>query len=499
MPHRPAGFEKAISDDLSPSPPTRLAPLPFRVLLCQPRFVDHTLPSVSQLVTHPGTERLLIRFSRDGVMQGFRDILAELQRAVAQGQPIDPMDLEADTVLARLESRLAATDDAWLRQVVNATGDVLHSGLGRALLPTVATEAIVRAATRPTTIEYDLSQGEHGRREQSVEHLLMDLTRSEAATVVNNNTAALFLGLSVLASGKDVLVSYADLNRSADTLTLRELVTASGAELKTVGRATGVRAEDYEEAITARTGVILNMDTGDSRYGRAEQHVELADLVSIAHARKIPVMETLGRGTFVDLSRYGLPKEPVVAERIACGTDVVTFSGDTFVGGPQAGLIVGSVACVGSLRRHTLHRALQCSKFTIAALEATLRLYRESACVVQEIPTLRAMTRPLRDIEDTARCALPALVSALGAGFRVTLQDGTSQMGRGTPHTNEVPTKILVVQHDYMGGHRIAGRFRQASPPIIGRVEDDLFILDARTIFDPLDMVPNWTDELNID
>jgi len=460
--------------------------------------VEHLLPSIGQLVAHPATERLLIRFNREGVMQGFHDILSELRRAIDQGQAIDPVDLEADAVVARLESRLAATDDAWLRQVVNATGDVLHNGLGRAVLPVAARDAMLRAASRATTIEFDLSQGEHGRREQSVEHLLMDLTAAEAATVVNNNTAALVLALSALASGKQVLVSGADLARAGDSMNLQELARASGAEIAVVGETNGAGVAEYETAIGARTGLILSMDTVDTRYGRSSRVAELADLVALGQKHRIPVMENLGRGTFVDLSRYGLPKEPVVAERIARGADVVICSGDKFVGGPQAGLVVGRANYVSQLVRHPLHRALQCGKCTIAALEATLRLYRESACVVQEIPTLRAMTRSLREIDDTAKRALPALVSALGSGFRVSVEEGTSLIGAGAPHASEIPTKLLVVQHDYMGGHRIAGRFRQANPPIVGRVEDDLFILDARTIFDPLEMVPNWTDELNL-
>jgi L-seryl-tRNA(Ser) seleniumtransferase len=200
-------------------------------------------------------------------------------------------------------------------------------------------------------------------------------------------------------------------------------------------------------------------------------------------------------GAFVDLSRYALPKEPVVEERVALGSDVVIFSGSAVVGGPEAGLVVGTARWTGAIGKHGLHRLLQCDKLTIAALEATLRLYRESACIAQEIPTLRAWTRPLREIEDTASRVLPALVSALGPGFQVSVQDDLSRMTEDA-WSSTIPTKVIVVEHDFLGGHRIAGRFRQTRPPIVGRVEDDRFILDARAIFDPLDLVPNWTDEL---
>jgi L-seryl-tRNA(Ser) seleniumtransferase len=207
-------------------------------------------------------------------------------------------------------------------------------------------------------------------------------------------------------------------------------------------------------------------------------------------------MEDLGSGALVDLSRYNLPKEPVVAERIALGADIVTFSGDKLLGGPQAGLVVGRTALVKQMAANPLHRALRCGKLTVAALEATLRLYRESACIAHAIPTLRLFTRPLSDIENIAQRALPALASALGTGFRVSVQDSTSQIGSGALPTEEIPTKVIAIEHDFMGPHRIAGRFRQARPPIIGRIADDKFLLDARTIFDPLDLVPNWSGEL---
>jgi L-seryl-tRNA(Ser) seleniumtransferase len=205
-------------------------------------------------------------------------------------------------------------------------------------------------------------------------------------------------------------------------------------------------------------------------------------------------MEDLGSGALIDLSSYGLPKEPVVAERIAHGADLVTFSGDKVLGGPQAGIVAGKAVWLESINRNPLHRALRCGKLTIAALEATLRLYRESTAVTQDIPALRAFTRPLAEVEDTARRALPSLASALGSEYRLSVQDSTSQMGSGALPTNDIPTKVIVVEHDSMAAHRIAERFRHARPPIIGRVKDSRFLLDARAIFDPLDLVPHWAD-----
>ena len=454
------------------------------------------LPAISRLLAHPDTERLLVRFNREYVVQGFRDILDELRRAIGQGHPVDPASLEDEAILNRLESRLGASEESGLQRVVNATGTVLHTNLGRALLARAATEAVVRAATEAVNLEYDLAQGERGRRDQRIEDLLMGLTGAEAATVVNNNAAAVLLVLNTLASGKDVIVSRGELVEIGGAFRIPEIMARSGAVLKEVGTTNRTHPSDYEAAITERTGLLMKVHTSNYRIVGFVAEVGLPELVAIGRTHGIPVMEDLGSGALIDLSRYGMPKEPVVAERIAIGADIVTFSGDKVLGGPQAGLVVGKAPLVHQIGRNPLHRAVRCGKLTIAALEATLRLYRESACITQDIPALRAFTRPVAEIEDVARRALPALASALGVGFHLALHDSTSQMGSGSLPTEEVPTRVIVIEHDYMGAHRIAGRFRQARPPIIGRVKDDWFVLDARTILDPLDLVPNWTDEL---
>ena len=453
------------------------------------------LPSVSRLLAHPRAERLLIRFNREYVVQGCRDILDELRSALGDGH-VDAAVLEDDSILARLEARLAGSAEATLQRVVNATGTVLHTNLGRALLPPTAIDAVVQAASHPINLEYDLAQGDRGQREMAVESLLMDLLGAEAATVVNNNAAAVLLALNTLASGREVIVSRGELIEIGGAFRIPDIMARSGAILKEVGTTNRTHVSDYDNAITDRTALLLKVHTSNYRVVGFVADVGLAELVGIGRRRGIPVMEDLGSGALVDLSQYNLPKEPVVAERISLGADLVTFSGDKVLGGPQAGVVVGRTALVRQMASNPLHRAVRCGKLTIAALEATLRLYRESACIAHAIPTLRMFTRPLADIENIAQRALPALASALGAGFRVSVQDSTSQIGSGALPTEEIPTKAIAIEHDFMGPHRIAGRFRQARPPIIGRVADDKFLLDARTIFDPLDLVPNWSDEL---
>jgi L-seryl-tRNA(Ser) seleniumtransferase len=450
------------------------------------------LPAVSRLLAHPRTERLLVRFNREYVVRACRETLDQLRRAAAHGDELDPAALDADAILGAVESRLGAADTDGLQRVVNATGTVLHTNLGRALLPQAAMDALLRAGAHPVNLEYDVAQGERGRREQVIDALLTELTGAEAATVVNNNAAAVLLALNTLATGKEVLVSRGELIEIGGAFRIPEIMARSGAILREVGTTNRTHAADYEDAITEQTALLLKVHTSNYRIVGFVADVDLGDLVSIGRRHSVPVMEDLGSGALVDLSRYGLPKEPVVGERIALGADLVTFSGDKVLGGPQAGLVAGKAALVTQLARNPLHRALRCGKLTIAALEATLRLYRESASIADDIPALRAFTRPIAEVEETASRALPALASALGPGFHVTVDEGTSQIGSGALPIEEIPTRVLVVEHDELEAHHIAAKFREAKPPIIGRVKDGRFLLDARTIFDPLELVPNW-------
>jgi L-seryl-tRNA(Ser) seleniumtransferase len=452
------------------------------------------LPAVSRLLAHPRTERLLVRFNREYVVRGCRDVLAELRHSLSSGHPFDAQSVHLESILTRLESRLFDTGDPGLQRVVNATGTVLHTNLGRALLATSATDAVVRAATQSVNLEYDLVQGERGRREQAVEALVKELTGAEAATVVNNNAAAVLLVLNTLANGREVIVSRGELVEIGGAFRIPDIMARSGAILREVGTTNRTHPSDYEGAITDRTALLLRVHTSNYKIVGFVADVGLPELAAIGARHGIPVMEDLGSGALIDLSSYGLPKEPVVAERIAHGADLVTFSGDKVLGGPQAGIVAGKAVWLESINRNPLHRALRCGKLTIAALEATLRLYRESTAVTQDIPALRAFTRPLAEVEDTARRALPSLASALGSEYRLSVQDSTSQMGSGALPTDDIPTKVIVVEHDSMAAHRIAERFRHARPPIIGRVKDSRFLLDARAIFDPLDLVPHWAD-----
>ncbi len=452
------------------------------------------LPSVDRLLNHPKSAPLLAQFNREYVAQQCREILDELRTFIREENSVAPKDLAEESIVARLEEKINSDREPKLLRVINATGTVLHTNLGRALLSEAAIEAVCRAGRNPVNLEYDLTQGERGKREETIEKLLLNLTGAEAATVVNNNAAAVLLGLNTLANGKEVIVSRGELIEIGGAFRIPEIMAKSGAILKEVGTTNRTHPEDYEKAIGEKTALLLKVHTSNYKIVGFSSEVSLNELVAIGKKHKIPVMEDLGSGALVDLGQYGLPKEPVVAEQVALGADIVTFSGDKILGGPQAGLAVGKKIWMSQISKNPLHRALRCGKLTLAALEATLRLYQQSANVADEIPTLRAFTRPLEEIEAMGERLLPALQKALGNEFRLSLEDSTSQIGSGALPTEEIPTKVITIRCDGVGAERIAERFRRANPPIIGRVKDNRFLLDLRTIFDPNDLIPNFND-----
>jgi L-seryl-tRNA(Ser) seleniumtransferase len=450
------------------------------------------LPSVDRLLSHPGVGLLLQTFSRPYVRRGCQRILQDIREQIRRGIDVEPEDLADDVLVARLERLLRRDSAPALVRVVNATGTVLHTNLGRAPLAPPAVEAIALAAAEPVNVEYDLEGGERGRRESRVEALLCELTGAEAATVVNNNAAAVLLCLNTLATGREVIVSRGELVEIGGAFRLPEIMARSGAILREVGTTNRTHPADYERAIGPNTGFILKVHTSNYRVVGFSAEVDLPTLVDIGAAHGVPVMHDLGSGALVDLRRYGLPGEPVVAEQVASGADVVTFSGDKLLGGPQSGLIVGRARWLEAIARNPIHRAVRCGKLTIAALEATLRIYRQSADPAGELPALAMLLRPAADVERAAQIALPLLRAALGDGFDVSIETSTSQIGSGALPTEEIPTWVLAIRHGRLGAGAIAARFRRAHPPILGRVHAGVFLLDLRTVRDPRDLVPAW-------
>lgn len=449
------------------------------------------IPSVDGLLKHARCETLLARYNREYVTGKCREIVDELRAELRQGKGRAD-ELQEEAILVRVESRIRAESIPGHIRVVNATGTILHTNLGRALLPQAAVDAMAAVASYPVNLEYDLAAGKRGRREQMIQRLLVELTGAESATVVNNNAAAVLLGLNTFAQGREVIVSRGELIEIGGAFRIPEVMAKSGAILKEVGSTNRTHPADYENAISDRTALLLKVHASNYKVVGFTSEVTLDQLVAIGKKHKLPVMEDLGSGALIDLSRYGLPKEPIVSERIRAGADVVTFSGDKILGGPQAGLMVGRREWIDRINKNHLQRALRCGKLTLAALEATLRLYRQSPDIAQVIPTLRAFTRPLNEIRQFGEAVLPRLQAALGDSFSFRLEESTSQIGSGALPTEELPTFVIAVEHQSWSPTRIAEKFRSASLPIIGRIRDDRFLLDLRTIFDPLELVPNF-------
>jgi L-seryl-tRNA(Ser) seleniumtransferase len=451
------------------------------------------IPSVDALLKHPRCETLLARYNREYVTSKCREIVDELRTELRHGKGRTD-ELKEESILIRVENRIRAESTPGLVRVVNATGTILHTNLGRALLPQAAIDAMTAVAGYPINLEYDLAAGKRGRREEMIQRLLVELTGAEGATVVNNNAAAVLLGLNTFAQGKEVIVSRGELIEIGGAFRIPEVMAKSGAILKEVGSTNRTHPADYENAISDRTALLLKVHTSNYKVVGFTSEVTLDQLVAIGKKHNIPVMEDLGSGALIDLSRYGLPKEPIVSERIRAGADVVTFSGDKILGGPQAGLMVGRREWVERINKNHLQRALRCGKLTLAALEATLRLYRQAPDIIQAIPTLRAFTRSVDEIRQFGEAVLPRLQAALGDGFRFLLEDSTSQIGSGALPTEELPSLAISIDHPELGATAIAEKFRGANPPIIGRINDNRFLLDLRTIFDPEDVIPNFTD-----
>ncbi len=448
------------------------------------------LPSIDRLLKHPRCEALLARYNREYITEQSRAVLEHLRAEIRRGG--SAFELNEDAIIERIESAIFIDGQPGHIRVVNATGTILHTNLGRALLSRAAIDAMVEVADHPINLEYDLAAGKRGKREETLEKLLTELTGAEAATVVNNNAAAVLLGLNTLAEGKEVIVSRGELIEIGGAFRIPEIMAKSGAVLREVGATNRTHPADYENAINEKTALLLKVHTSNYKVVGFTAEVTLEELVAIGKKHNLPVMEDLGSGAFIDLSRYGLPKEPIVAERIQAGASFVTFSGDKVLGGPQAGLVVGKKDLIGRMNKNHLQRALRCGKLTLAALEATLRRYRQSPNIVEEIPTLRAFTRSIEEIRETGERVLPKLQTALGAEFQIKLEDSTAQIGSGALPTEELPTVVVSIAHPKLSANKIVQKFRTADPPIIGRINEDRFLLDLRCIFDANDLIPRF-------
>ncbi|MCX7919206.1 MAG: L-seryl-tRNA(Sec) selenium transferase [bacterium] len=420
------------------------------------------------------------QFSRLIVVQTIRTVLADIRTRIKNKEK--GIDISVEAIGKEVIEQVRKLSQPSLKPLINATGTVLHTNFGRAILCKEAIHALHQAASTPVNLEYDIETADRGDRDNHIESLLCKLTGAQSATVVNNNAAAVLLSLNTLAQGKEVIVSRGELIEIGGTFRLPEIMQKSGCILVEVGTTNRTHLEDYKNAITKNTVLLLKAHTSNYRIVGFTAEVNQVELCAIGTKFKIPVMVDLGSGALVDLSKYGLPKEITVQEIVNSGADIVTFSGDKLLGGPQAGLIVGKKKYIDRIKKNPLKRALRVDKLTIAALEATLKLYLNEEKLAQTLPTLYWLTRPLPEIEKVANEAAEQLKFIFGNKVTIKVTDGYSEVGSGALPEEKIPTKLITLVPIKVSVQELASVFRKNNPPIIGRIHAKKFILDPRCI-----------------
>jgi len=442
-----------------------------------------SLPSVDALLQRVQGDAALKGIPRARIVQAVREVLVgergRLVEGVKRAGTVTPLD--TDALARRVVAELSRAGAFSLAPVVNATGVVLHTNLGRALLSPLTLERLRRVGSAYSNLELDLKTKERGSRYVHVDGLLKRLTGAPASLVVNNNAAAVLLALESLARGKEVIVSRGELIEIGGEFRIPDIMRRSGAILREVGTTNRTHLKDYADAIGPETALLLKVHTSNYRVLGFTAQVPTRDLVELGRSRGIPVMEDLGSGCFVDLRPYGFPYEPTVQEAVAAGLDLVSFSGDKLLGGPQAGIVVGKAELVERLKKNPLNRALRIDKLTLAGLEATLYAY-EAGNALETIPTLRMLTERLAAVRRRARRLLRRLSPPVAAALGAALVEGRAQVGGGSLPLVELPTVALAIGTPERSAQQLDQALREGEPPVIGRIADDRLLLDCRTV-----------------
>jgi len=444
------------------------------------------LPSVDDILKENRARQWLETHPRVLVLDAIRTAVDRRRKSILQGLKTGslPQAVSLDEILDQTDAILGEISAPSLRPVINATGVIVHTNLGRSLLSEKAIERVVEASRSYSNLEYDIAAGRRGKRYVHVERILTRLTGVEAATAVNNNAAAVLLSLNTLARGKEVIVSRGELVEIGGSFRIPDVMERSGAVLRAVGTTNKTHLRDYAQAINENTGLILKVHTSNYKIVGFTTEVTAGELATLGRNHNLPVMWDLGSGSFIDLTMFGAGAEPTVQQAVDAGVDVLTFSGDKLLGGPQAGMILGKKIYLDAIRSNPLARALRIDKLTLAALDATLSQYLDRDLAMKEIPTLWMLTQPLSEIERKALLLTHGIDRIGHPDVQVSMQDDLSQSGGGTLPLGNFPTKTVCLRHERMSANQIESSLRLGKPHIITRIKEDMVVFDPRTLND---------------
>ncbi len=448
------------------------------------KLLSH-IPAVNACLLALAHEEALAPIPLGCIKKGVRSTLDQYRQRIVQGEKLTPEDVALPLLLKVITKHILALNRPQFRQVINCTGVIIHTNLGRSVLPSEAVEVLAHSAGSYSNLEFDLTQGKRGSRYALVEALLCELTGAEAALVVNNNAAGVLLALDTLAKGHEVIVSRGQLVEIGGSFRIPEVMARSGAHLVEVGATNRTHLRDYQEAIGPNTRLLLKVHTSNYRIIGFTHEVRNEELVHLAQEQGLLLMEDLGSGCLLDLSAFGLGKEPTVQEVVASGVDVVTFSGDKLLGGPQAGIILGKRQYLDPIKKNPLNRALRIDKFTLASLEAVLRLYRDPQVALARIPTLRMLVAPVTLLEQRAAQLMHLLEArSISALCSIQARAMTARVGGGAMPEQDLASYGLLLSPRQMSLSLFEHKLRTLDIPIIGRMERDALVLDLRTVQD---------------
>jgi len=444
------------------------------------------LPSVEELCQQEKIKNIAGKYPRRLILGSVKRVIEEKRNLILKGKnskALDRLDLSMKTLLKETLKEIEESNRYKLKKVINATGVIIHTNIGRSRLADEVVKQIAGIAASYSNLEYDLKRGKRGSRSDNITDIVTEITGAESALIVNNNAAAVLISLDALSPRKEVLVSRGELVEIGGSFRIPDIMRKTRAVLREIGTTNKTHLEDYASAVNEKTGLILKVHKSNFKMTGFTEEVGLEELVKLGKEKNIPVMEDLGSGNLIDLTKYGLEREPTVQESVRKGVDIVTFSGDKLLGGPQAGIIAGKEIYVKAIKKNPFHRAVRIDKMTLAGMEATLRLYLDEEKAIQSIPTLRMMSMPVQELEKKARKLFEQMKKTEAAKlFDLDIEKNMSEVGGGALPGQELETRVLSLKPKAMSVDSLERYFRAGDPPILGRIYKEKFLFDLRTL-----------------